>query len=152
MRVQEIMHRDPVCCTPETKLNDVARLMVVCDCGAIPVVEDMKALRPVKGIITDRDIVCRILAEDRNPLRFAAKDCMSSPVASIGPDDSIDTAVERMEEYQIRRLPVVDEDGACVGLITQAQIAKQLPEDRVGELLKSLSRRTEESSRVPAAL
>lgn len=152
MQVKEMMHKNPVCCTPETRLNDVARLMVDCDCGAIPVVEDMKTLKPIKGIVTDRDIVCRILAEDKNPLRYRAKDCMSEPVATVKQEDSVETAVEIMEKYQIRRIPVVDQNGACCGLVTQAQIAKRLPEEKAGELLKSVSQPTEEPSRVPAGV
>ena len=67
MNVEDIMTRNPVCCTPDSGLRDVAQMMVDCDCGEIPVVESFESLIPV-GVITDRDIVCRVVAKGMNPL------------------------------------------------------------------------------------
>src|SRR5258706_15209921 len=78
MRVREIMSDHAICCTPDTNLEEVARLMRVNDCGDIPVVEKGDGRRPI-GVITDRDITCRAVAEGLNPLELTAADCMSKP-------------------------------------------------------------------------
>jgi CBS domain-containing protein len=151
-QVKEIMHEDPVCCTPDTNVNELASLMAECDCGAIPVVEDETTGDHLMGIVTDRDIVCRILAEGKNPEESTVRDCMSSPATSVKPDDGIDTATELMRKFQIRRVPVVDGD-RCVGIVTQAQIAKKLSEAESGSVLKEVSQPAPNSgSRVTAGM
>src|SRR6187401_3618146 len=79
MEVERIMTSDPACCTPDTPLQDVARLMVENDCGQIPVVDDKNNMRTI-GVITDRDIVCRALARGGNPLTMTAEHVMTQPV------------------------------------------------------------------------
>jgi CBS domain-containing protein len=82
MQVKEMMTANPVCCTSDTSLADVARLMVVKDCGEIPVVEDTVSRLPI-GVVTDRDIVCRTIADDLNPLDLTAADCMTKPIVTV---------------------------------------------------------------------
>jgi CBS domain-containing protein len=125
VRVEEVMTKNPTCCGPDTPLRDVARLMVDCDCGEIPVL-DSRSGRPI-GVITDRDIVCRTIAEGRNPLELAARDCMTSRVVTVTSDKSIDECCELMERHQIRRILVVDAAGPCCGIVSQADIARRLP-------------------------
>jgi CBS domain-containing protein len=149
MKIEEIMSKNPVCCTPQTSLVEVAQMMVEFDCGAIPVVDNPQTMGPVVGVVTDRDIVCRTLAKGRNPLEMAAQDCMSAPVLAVRPDDSIDDARRIMEEYQIRRLPVINQDQVLVGFTTQAQIARNSTNDQSGELLKSVTRSSGSPSRIP---
>src|SRR5439155_20461807 len=86
MKVREIMTPEPATCTPQTSLQDVAKLMVEHDCGAIPVVDQQG--KPI-GIVTDRDIVCRTVAAAKNPLQEAAEQCMSSPVATVSEESSV---------------------------------------------------------------
>jgi CBS domain-containing protein len=126
MQVREIMSAETVCCSPGTNLGEVAQMMVAQDCGEIPVCDETG--KPI-GVVTDRDIVCRILAKNKNPLSMTAGDCMSSPVITIQPDASIDECAELMESYQIRRVPVVERDGSCCGMVAQADLAtKASPE------------------------
>jgi CBS domain-containing protein len=146
MQVREIMSKDLVCCNPESSLPDVARLMVDHDCGEIPVVERGNN-RPV-GVITDRDITCRTVAQRRNPLELTARDCMSSPVITVTPDTVIEDCCRTMEQHQLRRVPVVDEHGACCGVISQADIARKAPKTLAGEVLKEVSRPTTAPSRI----
>ena len=80
MKVNDVMTQEPACCTPETPLRDVAKMMVESDCGEIPVVDSQRTMRPV-GVVTDRDIVVRCVAAGKNPLEAEAEDCMSSPVS-----------------------------------------------------------------------
>src|SRR5687767_5634189 len=101
MLVKDIMNTNPVCCLPDTSLQEVAEMMVEHDCGAIPVVEDPGAGGPLAGMITDRDIVCRILAEGKNPLEHSAQDCMTRPAITVRPDDSIEQCLRVMQDNQI---------------------------------------------------
>jgi CBS domain-containing protein len=122
-------------------------MMVEHDCGAIPVVSSQSDKRPV-GVVTDRDIVCRIVAAGKDTLRSTAKECMSSPVVTVTPDTGLEKCCQAMEEAQIRRAPVVDASGSCCGIVSQADIAKHAPERNTGELVKEVSRQTTGASRL----
>ncbi|MGH9195687.1 MAG: CBS domain-containing protein [Acidimicrobiia bacterium] len=139
MIVNQLMTRDPACCTPETTLQDVARMMVEHDCGEIPIVRGRHDKRLV-GVVTDRDIVCRTVARGTNPLTVTAQDCMSTPVVTVTPDTTLEDCVEVMEEHQIRRVPVVDATGMCCGIVAQSDIAKRAPEEDTADLVKEVSR------------
>jgi len=147
MQVKEIMTENPACCTPDTPLQDVARMMVENDCGCIPVVESQETLKPV-GVITDRDICCRTVAEGKNPLEMTAGDCMSSPVVTVTREASVDDCCATMEQNQVRRAPVVDERGACCGMVAQADVAKAVPSQETAKLVQDVSQPTESASRV----
>jgi CBS domain-containing protein len=139
MYIREIMAADPICCTPETSLEDVARLMCRQDCGEIPVVESLTTRRVI-GVITDRDITCRAVAAGKNPLKLTAKDCMSAPVVAVPPDLSLEECGRVMQARQIRRVPVVDESRACVGIVSQADLAQHASPRVTASLLARLSR------------
>ena len=122
MNVQEIMTKDPACCTQDTGLQEVAKMMVDNDCGCIPIVDSKDSKKPV-GIITDRDIATRVVAEGKNPLDLTAKDAMTKNVVTVTPEMSIEDCCNLMEEKQLRRIAVVDQNGACCGIVAQADIA-----------------------------
>ncbi len=145
MLVNEIMTKDPATCNPDMNLVEVAKMMVDCDCGAVPVV-DKQSGKPL-GIITDRDITCRAVAKGLNPSEVSASECMTNSVYSISPDDDIEKAAEVMEKHRIRRLLVVEEDGMCCGILVQAQLVKALPKEKAGEFLQEISEKTMESHR-----
>jgi len=134
---REVMTKDPVCCTPETTLDQVAQLMREHDCGEIPVIDP--AERPI-GVVTDRDIVCRVVAEGKNPLAYPAEICMTQPVATVLVDAPLDDVLATMEKHQVRRVPVVDERGRCVGIISQADVAWTGSKGAVAELVREVSR------------
>lgn len=138
MKVSEVMTARPSCCTPETDLQEVAKEMLERDCGEIPVVEGTENLRPT-GVVTDRDIVCRALALGKNPLELKAADVMTKTVISITLETTLDEACDIMEENQIRRLPVVDKTGEICGMVSQADIARHIPEDKAAEVLRFIS-------------
>jgi CBS domain-containing protein len=139
MLIEEVMTRDPACCIPSTPLREVARLMVEHDCGEIPVVESEESRRPV-GVITDRDIVCRALAEGRNPLDLIASECMTDAVVMVTLDTSVDDCCEVMERHQIRRVPVIDAEGNCIGIVAQADIARRVSQRAAGEFVRDVSK------------
>ncbi|MBI3312961.1 MAG: CBS domain-containing protein [Candidatus Omnitrophica bacterium] len=139
MKVEDIMTDDPSCCTPDTTLLKVAKMMSDMDCGEIPVVDNQISLKPV-GVITDRDIVCRAVAEGKNPLDMTVRECMSSPCIAVTPDTSLEECCGILEKNQIRRVPVVDEQGSCCGIVAQADIARKASEEQVAEVVKEVSR------------
>ncbi|MGX2030334.1 CBS domain-containing protein [Methylocaldum gracile] len=138
MEVREIMTPNPVCCTPDTHLEAIARLMVRHDCGEIPVVENEESMRLV-GVVTDRDIVCRSLAQGKNPMDMTARECMSTPCVTVTPETSLEDCCKVMEEHRIRRVPVADRSGRCCGMVSQADIARRAPTQQTAEVLKEVS-------------
>lgn len=142
--VQEIMTKNPACCTPDMKITDVAELMLSFDCGEIPVIYNYTE-KKVVGVITDRDICIRIVAQGFNPKLFTVEDCMSSPAIVVEETMSIDECCRIMEENQIRRIPVVDLKGNCVGMLSLADVAKYSEEKFSTELIRQVSRPSSDS-------
>ena len=138
MRIEEVMTRDPACCTPDTGLREVAQMMVEHDCGQIPLVQSTSNPK-VLGVVTDRDIVSRLVAQGRNPLDLRADACMSQPAITVRTDASVEECIRVMEAHRIRRVPVVDGDGLMRGIVSQADIAQHAPPASTGELVKEVS-------------
>jgi CBS domain-containing protein len=136
VRINEVMTKSPASCHPDTPIRDVARIMVTCDCGSIPVIDGDR----IVGIITDRDIVVRAVAADRCPLTLKVGDLMSRPVAVVHADEPLESALKMLEDNQIRRAPVLDNAGHLVGLISQADLARNTPSPLAGELLQCISK------------
>jgi CBS domain-containing protein len=147
-RVRDIMTEDPACSTPDTPLQEVARLMAENDCGCIPVVESEQNPRPV-GVVTDRDIACRVVAEGKNPQELTAADCMSTPCVTVTEETSVDDCCAVLEENQIRRAVVVDEKGDCCGMVAQADIAQQGTNEQAAGVVESVFRPSDSPSSVP---
>ncbi len=141
MQVKELMTADPACCTSQTGLQEVAQMMVDNDCGEIPVVENKETKLPI-GVITDRDIVCRTVARGLNPLDLTVADCMSKPCATVTPDMSVEDCSRIMKEHKIRRVPVVDADGSCCGIVALADIALHARSSVAADVVKEVSAAT----------
>jgi len=139
MKINEIMTKDPVCAVPETKLEEIARLMVQKDCGAIPVLDNKENRKPV-GIVTDRDITCRSLANGKNPMDLTANDVMTTTLVTLKPDATLDECCKLMEKNQVRRMIVVDDRGSCAGIVAQADIARTAFDYETAELVKDVSK------------
>jgi CBS domain-containing protein len=138
MRVKEIMTSGPMCCAPDDSLQRAAEMMVSCDCGEIPVVDDLTTAVPV-GVITDRDITCRTVAMGLNPLTMTVSEVMSTPVITVNSNDTVEDCCYLMEQNQIRRIPVVDDSGACVGIVSLADISRETSREDSGEVLQEVS-------------
>ena len=114
------------------------------DCGEIPVIDTDDQ---IVGVVTDRDIVCRVVAEGKNPIGYTAENCMSGPVVTVRADAHLDDVLATMEKHQIRRVPVVDERDSCVGIISQADVSWAGEPTEVAELVREVSRDTGRVSR-----
>lgn len=143
MQVREIMTENPACCAPDASVRDAARLMVDNDCGEIPVVDAQG--KPV-GVITDRDIACRAIAEGKDG-KTQVREVMSSPAITVSPETNVEDCCRTMEENQIRRVPVVDEKGSCCGIVAQADVALEGTGQMAAEVVRDVSRPSEDASR-----
>jgi CBS domain-containing protein len=134
---RDLMTPDPACCSPNTTLDQVAKMMVQNDCGEIPVIDTSNRLI---GVVTDRDIVCRAVAEGKNPAAYPVENVMTTSVIAVPADAGIDEVIATMEEHQIRRVPVVDDEGCCTGIIAQADIVANGPDRKAADLVREVSR------------
>jgi CBS domain-containing protein len=127
MKISELMSRNPCTVSPDTPVSEAARLMKEEDVGIVPVVERVGGAETrgrLVGVVTDRDIAIRHVAEGRasdTPVR----DVMSGGVKTATPDDSVEMVMELMGREQVRRIPVVDERGSLVGVVSQADLARK---------------------------
>lgn len=134
MKVSDLMTSDPVTVGPDDPCAKAATLMREEDCGAIPVVRDGKLI----GIVTDRDITIRAVAEGRDAKTYPVSKVMSADPITIAPDADADEAAKMMAEHQVRRLPVVD-DGRLLGIVVTAQLARRESSKEMGDTLKEIS-------------
>jgi CBS domain-containing protein len=122
--IREVMTENPKTVEASATLKEAAEIMASNDIGNVLVVENDE----VKGIVTDRDIVVRAVAKGESPEDCSVREVATTDVAVLGPDDSIDDAIKKMEEKDVRRLPVVDE-GKPVGIVSLGDLAKAKDED-----------------------
>ena len=132
MKAQDIMSKNPTCVTVETPLVEAARLMKTENIGVVPVVESTGSKRLV-GMLTDRDIAIRAVAEGRDGATTSVGHVMSSNVRTSSPDDSVEDVMEMMGREQVRRVPIVDERGNIVGIVAQADIVLEARDNRKAE-------------------
>lgn len=132
---REIMTPGAECIGENQSLEEAARKMRDLDVGALPICGENNRLQ---GVLTDRDIVVRCLAIGTDPRAVKAGQLAQGKPVTIGADDSVEAALDTMQAHQVRRLPVIDGHD-LVGMISQADIARHLPEDRVGELVELIS-------------
>jgi CBS domain-containing protein len=138
-RCSEVMTPDPVSCEPDESITHAAQIMRQEDVGSLPVVDSHSSRRLV-GIVTDRDIVLKVIAEGRGIEQATVRDAMTPNPASCREDDDVETAVERMAQRQVRRMPVVDAEGRLSGIIAQADVATRVNRDqKTGELVEAIS-------------
>jgi CBS domain-containing protein len=133
--VADVMTARPRCATPDTPLQEVAQIMEAEDVGAVPVIDGDRLV----GMVTDRDIVVRALAQGKDPRGMPARFAASQELVSVKPDQGLDDALRLMAQSQVRRLPVVDDDDRLVGIISQADLALEMKDKVTGELLEEIS-------------
>jgi CBS domain-containing protein len=132
---RDIMTPGAECVGENETLVDAARKMRDLDVGALPICGEDNRL---KGMLTDRDIVVKVLAEGGDPKTTTAGSLAQGKPVTIGADDSVEEALRTMKEYSVRRLPVIDGHD-LVGIVSQADVARNLPEDKVGDLVEAIS-------------
>jgi CBS domain-containing protein len=132
------MTRDPVSCVPGDTVIRVAQIMKQQDVGSVPVVDGES--RRLVGIVTDRDLVVKVLAEGRSTDAATVEAAMTRNPASCRETEDVDRAVKLMGDRQVRRMPIVDGDGRLVGIIAQADVATRVNRDqKTGELVEAIS-------------
>jgi CBS domain-containing protein len=132
---REIMTGGAECVGEKETLEQAARKMKELDVGSLPICGEDNRL---KGMLTDRDIVVKCLAAGGDPRTATAGELGEGKPVTIGADDSIEEAIRTMQEHKVRRLPVIDGHD-LVGMLTQADIARNYPQERVGELVEFIS-------------
>jgi len=135
MRAREIMSPEAECVGEDETLQVAAQKMRDLDVGALPICGSDKRL---KGVITDRDIVVRVVAEGKDPSTETASSLAGGETVTIGADDDVQEALDVMRRHQVRRLPVIDGHD-LVGMIAQADIARALDASDVGETVAEIS-------------
>ncbi|SRR6266498_1840949 len=135
----DVMTRNPVCAQPEDTVANVARLMKEKDIGPVPIVED-KISKKLLGIVTDRDLAIKVVAEGRDPKTTTVKEVMTKDVVTCRADDDIESTLAAMSRNQLRRIPVVDDGNMLVGIIAQADVATRMDEpEKTAEVVKEIS-------------
>jgi CBS domain-containing protein len=148
MLVRDVMSSSPLTASEDASLLDVARRMRDADVGAIPIVDKSERL---VGVLTDRDIVLRGIAEGRNPERTHVRDILTRSIVTVDANATLEKATELMRRHQVRRLPVIDQ-ARLVGMISLADIAIRHPEKpAVADVLESISGRHRRSARKRAS-
>jgi CBS domain-containing protein len=133
---RDIMTQGAECARSEETLADAARKMRDLDVGALPICGDDDRL---KGVVTDRDILVRCVAEGADPTSTPVSELAEGKPVTIGADDPIDQALQTMIEHGVRRLPVIDGD-RLVGMVSQADVARETTPEQAGQLVAALSR------------
>lgn len=134
--IRNVMTPNPTTVAPSTPVAEVARLMKREDVGSVPVCESDRLI----GTVTDRDIALRVVAEGKDPQSTKVSDVASTDLVTIDPQQSLDEALRLMAQHQVRRLPVVEEDGRLVGIVAQADVAQQGADHKTGEVVQQISR------------
>lgn len=122
MKARDIMTENPATITPETPAREAARLMESHDVGSLPVVEGTD--RRLVGVVTDRDLAIRVLARGESP-EVQIREVMSSNVQCCKAEDSLDDVENAMGKYQVRRIPIVDDKNRVIGMVAQADLARE---------------------------
>ena len=133
--IREVMTSNPCTIDADKPISYAAKMMRDEDVGLAPVVEGDRLV----GTLTDRDIAIRVVAEGHDPDSTKVKDVASNDVVTVDPQQSLDEALRVMAEHQVRRLPVVEEDGRVVGVVAQADVARLADDRKTGEVVERIS-------------
>lgn len=138
-KCSDVMTENLVYSSPEDTVSHVAQLMKKEDIGPVLIVDNEDSKRLV-GIVTDRDLALKVVAEGRDPQTTKVEAVMTRKVITCRADDDVENAMKAMAQYQLRRIPVVDKDGRLVGIISQADVATRVGEpERTAEVVREIS-------------
>jgi CBS domain-containing protein len=133
--IKEVMTANPTTCSRQDSVADAAKVMAQKDVGPVPIVDGDRLI----GLVTDRDIVVRVVAEGKDPQQTKLGDIASSDLVTVSPDEDLDRALQLLAQHQVRRLPVVEGE-RLVGLVAQADVARAAEEEKTGEVVQQISR------------
>jgi CBS domain-containing protein len=134
-KIQDLMTKNPRTVTADATIAEAAKIMRDEDTGVVPIIEGDQLV----GVITDRDIAIRALAEGKDA-QTNVRDIASKDLVTVDPQQDLDEALRLMAQHQVRRLPVVEEDGKLVGIVAQADVAKAGDDARTGEVVEQISK------------
>jgi len=138
-KCDSVMTKNPVCCLPDDIVAKVAQLMKRENIGPIPVIENEET-RKLVGIVTDRDLALKIVAEGRDAKSTKVETVMTRKVVTCRADDDLQIALDAMSEHQLRRIPIVDNDNKILGIISQADVATRIDQpEKTAEMVKEIS-------------
>jgi CBS domain-containing protein len=144
MKVRDVMTSNPVCCLPTDSAQKAAQVLRDNNVGSVPVVDDQQS-RVVIGMITDRDICCSVVAAGLDPKSTQIAKYMSPEVITCRDGENIDRCEKAMQEHQIRRIPIVDGEGKCIGIVAQADLALKEKPEKVSKVVAEVSKKEGES-------
>jgi CBS domain-containing protein len=139
MKVREIMTKDPVCCVLTDTAQRVAQVLRDEDIGSVPIIEDHESCKLI-GMITDRDLCCSVIADGLDPKTTTIVNLISSELVSCRDSDNLEKCEQEMQQHQIRRMPVVDGEGCCIGIVAQADLALHCKPEEVSKTIAEISR------------
>jgi CBS domain-containing protein len=134
--IRDVMTNDPRTIDADKPVVHAARMMRDEDVGLAPIVEGQKLI----GTLTDRDIAIRVVAEGKDPQTTIVREVATSQFVTIDPDEDLDEALRLMAKNQVRRLPVLDQDGRLAGIVAQADIARHASDEQTGEVVEQISK------------
>lgn len=138
-KCEEVMTKSPVCCVPSDNVVKVAEMMKRENIGSIPVIENEQS-RKLVGIVTDRDLALKIVAEGRDTRTTKVEAVMTQKVVTCRAEDDLQKALEAMSEHQLRRIPIVDNNHKILGIIAQADMATRVDQpEKTAEMVKEIS-------------
>ena len=138
-KARDVMTKELVYASPQDTVSHVAELMKMEDIGPVLIVDNEESKRLV-GIVTDRDLALKVVAEGRDPQTTTVEEVMTRKLITSRPDDDIENAMKAMAQYQLRRIPVVEDDNRLVGIISQADVATRVDEpEKTAEVVKEIS-------------
>jgi CBS domain-containing protein len=138
-KCNEVMTKNPVCCLPNDTVIKAAELMKSENIGSIPVIENEQTQKLV-GIVTDRDLALKVVAEGRDPKTTKVEAVMTHNVVTCRADDDLQKALDAMAEHQLRRIAVVDNDNKILGMIAQADVATRVDQpEKTAAMVKEIS-------------
>jgi CBS domain-containing protein len=133
--IKDVMTSDPCTIDADKSVAYAAKMMRDEDVGVAPIVESDKLV----GMLTDRDIAVRVVAEGKDPERVTVREVASKQVVTVDPQQDLEEALRIMAKHQVRRLPVVEEDGRLVGVVAQADVAREGDDTETGQLVQEIS-------------
>ena len=140
MKCSEVMTKDPSCCLPTDTAFDAAQLMKSEDVGPIPIVTD-KQTKKLAGIVSDRDLALKVVAEGLDPKQTKIEEVMTTGVQTCSPEDDVSNVFQLMEQHHVRRIPIVDDQDCLVGIIAQADVATRIDEaQKTHEVVEEISK------------
>ena len=134
--IRDVMTNDPCTIDADKPVVHAARMMRDEDVGLAPIVEGQKLI----GTLTDRDIAIRVVAEGKDPQTTIVREVATSKFVTIDPDEDLDEALRLMAKNQVRRLPVLDQDGRLAGIVAQADVARHASDEQTGEVVEQISK------------